>query len=750
MPLGQGHEPALGHRVAGQLRPQVGPALVGPAHVGHEEVEQPLPGAPASDHGRGRYDDALVEKRARVGRHRPGSRPADVGVVGARDRVAEQAIAGVDRRHQGEVGQMRSAGERVIEAHTSPRLGSFARTASTASGMAPRWTGMCAACATIWPLGVEDGGGAVAPLLDVGAERAADQRRAHLLGRATQGGGQDLAARWSRRSPATAAGRGSRRRRSAAPAGGDEAGGLAQVHPIGASDRAGARRSPAGRGRGRPCGGPDAPSRSRPGRRGRRTRSGARARRGTRSRRRRGRRRQARRARRPARAAAGRGPPRASRRDRAARAPASVASSRTVSRTACSPASTAWTSTARERSTRRSPRAAPRAERTPPAEGTSTRSISSSSATRQACIGPAPPKATRAWSRGSRPRSTVIRRTARTRPASATVRMPSAVASRSRPRRAASGSSTADRSLPVDADAAGQHVGQVAEDGMRVGDRGAVAAAPVAGRAGIRPALAGPTRSAPPGSRSAMDPPPAPTVARSSMGSRTGRPSIVPSTPRSIPAGAGHRHVAARAAHVEGDEVLRARAVSEQGRARRPGGRAGEDGPRRMRGHVRRPGEPAGGADDGRLGKALLDAALPKPRQVPRHDGAQVGVDRDGRGALVLAQLRHQLVRGRHRHLAAGAPHAAARPPAARAPGGDSREGARERRPRCRTRPGARPAPRRPPRPVTARGRRDRCVRRRRGSRRGPRAAPGSGRRGDTARAGSGGRGAGCARSRGW
>ena len=68
----------------------------------------------------------------------------------------------------------------------SPGCGSRARTAATASGIAPRWTGMCSAWAIIRPLLVEERGRAVAPLLDVGREGGADERGAHLLGDGAQ------------------------------------------------------------------------------------------------------------------------------------------------------------------------------------------------------------------------------------------------------------------------------------------------------------------------------------------------------------------------------------------------------------------------------------------------------------------------------------------------------------------------------------------------------------------------------------
>mgnify|MGYP003694585641 CR=1 FL=1 len=65
---------------------------------------------------------------------------------------------------------------------------------------------------------------------------------------------------------------------------------------------------------------------------------------------------------------------------------------------------------------------------------------------------------------------------------------------------------------------------------VRVGHRRQLAAAPVRGRPGIRSCALGPTRKAPPASRLTIEPPPAPTVCRSTVGNRTGS----PATSRSV------------------------------------------------------------------------------------------------------------------------------------------------------------------------------------------------------------------------
>jgi len=51
-----------------------------------------------------------------------------------------------------DVGEVRPAGERIVRTKTSVREGLCSITAATASGIAPRWTGMCSAWATIRPL----------------------------------------------------------------------------------------------------------------------------------------------------------------------------------------------------------------------------------------------------------------------------------------------------------------------------------------------------------------------------------------------------------------------------------------------------------------------------------------------------------------------------------------------------------------------------------------------------------------------
>ncbi len=67
---------------------------------------------------------------------------------------------------------------------------------------------------------------------------------------------------------------------------------------------------------------------------------------------------------------------------------------------------------------------------------------------------------------------------------------------------------------------------EAAEHDVRVGDRRLVAAAAVAGRAGHGAGAAGPTRKAPASSIQAIEPPPAPIVWMSNIGTSTGWPAI--------------------------------------------------------------------------------------------------------------------------------------------------------------------------------------------------------------------------------
>ena len=166
---------------------------------------------------------------------------------------------------------------------------------------------------------------------------------------------------------------------------------------------------------------------------------------------------------------------------------------------------------------------------TPARAGTITAAIPSASASAQACSGPAPPNATSASPRGSTPRSTVTRRTASSMAALTTAITSvgvDAAPSQRRRRRLDGPGGRARRRWRLGGDGPATRLASVTV--------GAPAAA-VAGRPGPGPGAAGPaTCSAPPASRSAIEPPPAPMVCTSSDGSRIGNPAT-----RRSPAGAG-------------------------------------------------------------------------------------------------------------------------------------------------------------------------------------------------------------------
>ena len=83
-PFGELDETPCADPVGGELRAQVGAALVGLAHLPGELVDRCL-----VEHARG-DDDALLGERRRVRGHRAGHAASDVGVVGAVGGEAEQ------------------------------------------------------------------------------------------------------------------------------------------------------------------------------------------------------------------------------------------------------------------------------------------------------------------------------------------------------------------------------------------------------------------------------------------------------------------------------------------------------------------------------------------------------------------------------------------------------------------------------------------------------------------------------------
>ena len=236
-------------------------------------------------------------------------------------------------------------------------------------------------------------------------------------------------------------------------------------------------------------------------------------------------------------------------------------------------------STVRCASARRSAAARPSALSTPRrARARGSGRMPSSSAIAAACSGPAPPKASsakcarvdaaldghhaqRADHLGVRrrarcPRRTPARRGRARRPAAPTARAGRARVERDPPASGRPGSRRPSTRL------ASVTVGSVAA---------AAVARPGPGR---RPRERGPTRSAPPASRQAIEPPPAPTVWMSTIGSASGRPPTSRVGRLADAAALDDADVARRAAHVEAEEVA----------ARRSGRRAARPPRRRPRG----------------------------------------------------------------------------------------------------------------------------------------------------------------------
>ena len=600
----------LGKAVDGELGAQVAAPLVARARVGGDQVDQVVV------EPRRRQDQAFLVQLGRVGGHRGGGHPADVGVVRARGGPAQQLAVDVDRRDERDVGQVRAAQERVVEHPDLAGLDVLLAHGGDRGGQRAEVDGDVLGLDDEPAVRVEQRGRAVAPLLDVGRERAVDQRRAHLLGDPAQRADRDLelggvhvASRvrmpWSSASP-------------------DQPGGTRQVvsgnstiagpSMVGAgrqavagqhlgldllavpADRAAAALDVAGGlqrdlGAGRDGGGAQGDELDRRGR-GRRGRSGARARRGRRPRARPGPRTGSA-ARTTARRSAGR--PRRGSPRRRRRARRRARSRPSASESGCS--------RLREASRRRSAAARPTAESTPLAGRHSTRVAPSWVASSQACSGPAPPKASSEAPAGSCPRSTETTRSACTIALTATATTPSAASSAlpmpsdSSAARAASTSSSqvgGDRRLG----------GQPAEDQVRVGHRGLLAATAVAGRAGVgaRALRADAQRAA------AVDP-------RDRAAARADRVDVDHRQADGQPGdlaldgqlGLGaalgeEERVAARAAHVEAE---RGRLGDDPRRHRAPGG-AGEQHRRRVRGRLLERGHPARGEHHVRLGQPGL------------------------------------------------------------------------------------------------------------------------------------------------
>ena len=171
----------LGELVRGDLRAEVAAALVRVARVREEEREDLV-----RERQRGQDEPFLVEL-ARVGREARGLHSAHVGVMRARDGEPERRPR--DERH---VGEVRAAGERVVEDPHCARLGLVRAHRGDCVGHRAEVNGDVLRLRDHPAAVVEERGRAVAALLDVRGERGADQHRAHLLRDRTEGGADHL------------------------------------------------------------------------------------------------------------------------------------------------------------------------------------------------------------------------------------------------------------------------------------------------------------------------------------------------------------------------------------------------------------------------------------------------------------------------------------------------------------------------------------------------------------------------------
>ena len=175
--------------VGGELGAQVGAALLRLAHARDEPLDLLRRGRAGGDH------DALLRERAGIGGHRPGHAPAHVGVVGARDGEPDQRRRRRVDKHGGDerdVRQVGAPGEGVVEHPRAALRVILAEHGGDGGGHRAEVHGDVLGLHHHLPARVEQRGGAVAALLDVGRVRGADQRGAHLLAGGAQRAGEHL------------------------------------------------------------------------------------------------------------------------------------------------------------------------------------------------------------------------------------------------------------------------------------------------------------------------------------------------------------------------------------------------------------------------------------------------------------------------------------------------------------------------------------------------------------------------------
>jgi hypothetical protein len=184
--LGREREQALlPDAVGGPLRQQVALALGRTAHVGEDEG-QGLALERAGAHQVQRRDAQALAVDVLGARHRAGDGAAHVGVVRAvgAEEIRPRAPGQEHGRDDGQVGQVRAAAVGIVEQHGVARSHRHALDRGLdAHRRRAQVDRQVRGLADHAPAAVEERAGEVAPLADVGRERGAQERRAHLLGR---------------------------------------------------------------------------------------------------------------------------------------------------------------------------------------------------------------------------------------------------------------------------------------------------------------------------------------------------------------------------------------------------------------------------------------------------------------------------------------------------------------------------------------------------------------------------------------
>jgi hypothetical protein len=200
------------------------------------------------------------------------------------------------------------------------------------------------------------------------------------------------------------------------------------------------------------------------------------------------------------------------------------------------------------------------------------------------------------------------------------------------------------RRIAVELDPAGERSGQAPEEEVGVADRRPGASASVAGRAGLgsRALRADAQRAA------LVESDDRPTACPDGVHRDRGQPDREPAHDSLVLASHGAvddgAHVRGRPAHVEGESVLEPGERGDASGADDAGGRPREQRERGMRRRLVERRDSAGRAHDQRYGKIRLVACRLEGMQVARENRPEIGVDCRRRGALVLAELRCDLV----------------------------------------------------------------------------------------------------------